>query len=511
MPSLPTWPGVYLEEIPSGVRTITGVATSITAFVGTTLRGSVDDPIRCDSWADFERSCGGLWSGSELGYAVAQYFGNGGGTAVISRVAANATTSTTSIAGTTGGSLSLSAASPGAWGDKLRVTVDHGGPEGSVSAVTDARTFHLTIDEIDRDVYAATGDYARSIIMSESFPNVSTEPDAPRQVASVLEAQSQLVRATSVPAARPDSVTATPLSGGSDSREPTPAQYTSAIARLSLADTVNLVSVPPPSRLGDTSEAVWTEADAWCREHRAMLLIDPPSGWTRAADAAALTGLSTLRSDNTVFFFPRIVAADPLQDNMARPFAPSGALAGVIATTDAERGVWKAPAGLEARLRGVVGFERQLTEADIGVVNQRGVNALRLITPGGPVVWGARTGRGADTMASDWKYVPVRRTALYIQESLARGTQWAVFEPNDTSLWSQLRLAIGSFMNGLYRAGAFAGEAESDAYRVVCDDSTTTQADIDRGIVNVLVGFAPLKPAEFVVLRFQQLAGQAAS
>lgn len=511
MPTVPTWPGVYIEELPSGVRTITGVATSITAFVGVTLRGSVDEPIRCDSYGDFERACGGLWSNSELTYAVSQFFGNGGGTAIISRVTAGATPATATIAGTTAGSFDLSAADPGAWSDNLRVTVDHGGPAGSVSAIADPRTFHLTIDEIDPDLFATTGDHDRSVVTRESFPNVSTDPDSPRNVESVLESQSQLARVTAVPDERPIETTNAAFAGGGDSGVPVAGDYTPAIDRLTRADTVNLVSIPPPSRLADTTLAVWTEAETWCREHRAMLLVDPPASWTTAADAAALTGLSALRSTNTVFYWPRIVAADPRQANLARPFAPSGAVAGVIATTDAERGVWKAPAGLAARFRGVVGFEHQLTEADIGVVNERGVNALRLMPPAGPIVWGARTGRGADTMASEWKYLPVRRTALFIEESLFRGTQWAVFEPNDDPLWSQMRLAVGSFMNGLFRAGAFAGESESDAYRVVCDSSTTTQADIDRGILNVLVAFAPLKPAEFVVLRFQQLAGQAAA
>ena len=194
---------------------------------------------------------------------------------------------------------------------------------------------------------------------------------------------------------------------------------------------------------------------------------------------------------------------------MPRPFAPSGALAGVMARTDSARGVWKAPAGLEATLRGVTGFEFELTHGDSEILNPRGVNALRNLVPTGPTVWGARTGRGADVMASEWKYIPVRRLALYIEESLFRGTKWAVFEGNDEPLWGQIRLAIGSFIYDLLRQGAFHGSTPREAYLVRCDSTTTTQADIDAGIVNILVGFAPLKPAEFVVLKFQQLAGQA--
>ena len=122
--------------------------------------------------------------------------------------------------------------------------------------------------------------------------------------------------------------------------------------------------------------------------------------------------------------------------------------------------------------------------------------------------WGARTLVGSDLMASQWKYVPVRRLALFIEESLFRGTQWVVFEPNDEPLWAQIRLNIGAFMQGLFREGAFQGSTPKDAYLVKCDSETTTQDDINKGIVNIVVGFAPLKPAEFVIIKIQQLAGQ---
>ena len=137
------------------------------------------------------------------------------------------------------------------------------------------------------------------------------------------------------------------------------------------------------------------------------------------------------------------------------------------------------------------------------------MNGLRTFATSGTVVWGARTLKGADQLASEWKYLPVRRTALFLEESLYRGTQWVVFEPNDEPLWSQIRLSVGAFMQDLFRKGAFAGTTPREAYFVRCDRTTTTQADVDRGVVNILVGFAPLKPAEFVVIQIQQLAGQA--
>jgi len=151
-----------------------------------------------------------------------------------------------------------------------------------------------------------------------------------------------------------------------------------------------------------------------------------------------------------------------------------------------------------------------LTDGEIGQLNPIAVNCLRALPATGRVVWGSRTGEGADRLASEWKYIPVRRTALFIEESLYRGTQWVVFEPNDEPLWAQIRLNVGTFMNNLFRQGAFQGQTPREAYFVKCDKETTTQADIDLGIINIHVGFAPLKPAEFVVIRLQQIAGQLA-
>ena len=206
-------------------------------------------------------------------------------------------------------------------------------------------------------------------------------------------------------------------------------------------------------------------------------------------------------------YFPRVRVADPLNQNRPRSLAPSGTMAGLYARTDGERGVWKAPAGTEVRLR-VQELDEVLTDPQNGVLNPLGVNCLRNFPVFGNISWGARTLDGADQIGSEWKYVPVRRLALFIEESLFRGTKWVVFEPNDEPLWSQIRLNVGAFMQRLFRQGAFQGQTARDAYLVKCDAETTTQADIDLGIVNILVGFAPLKPAEFVILRIQQLAGQ---
>jgi hypothetical protein len=163
---------------------------------------------------------------------------------------------------------------------------------------------------------------------------------------------------------------------------------------------------------------------------------------------------------------------------------------------------------MEASFSGVQEFTYTLTDGENGQLNPLGLNCLRSFPVAGNLVWGARTLVGADLLASEWKYLPVRRTALFLEESLYRGTQWVVFEPNDEPLWAQIRLNIGAFMQNLFRQGAFQGRSPREAYIVKCDRETTTQNDINLGIVNILVGFAPLKPAEFVVIRIQQMAGQ---
>lgn len=240
-----------------------------------------------------------------------------------------------------------------------------------------------------------------------------------------------------------------------------------------------------------------------------MLLVDAPSGWNNKdkAKQGIAAGVGTT-SKNSALFFPRLKQPNPLYDNQVEEFVPCGAVAGVFARTDTVSGVWKAPAGLDATLQGVPELGVPLTDAENGELNPLGINCLRSMPPAGRIIWGSRTLQGDDRLASEWKYIPVRRTALFIEESLYRGTQWVVFEPNDEPLWAQIRLNVGAFMHNLFRQGAFQGRTPREAYFVKCDSESTTQNDINNGIVNILVGFAPLKPAEFVIIKLQQMAGQ---
>jgi len=246
-----------------------------------------------------------------------------------------------------------------------------------------------------------------------------------------------------------------------------------------------------------------------CLDRRAFLLLDPPPD---VADvASAITWKTTtlaVHERNGAAFFPRLRLPDPLNAFKPRTFAPCGVVAGVYARTDAGRGVWKAPAGVDATLRGVQSLVYKLNDAENGALNILGLDCCSGFPIYGNVLWGARTLLGSNDEGSEWKYVPVRRLALFLEESLYRGTQWAVFEPNDEPLWAQIRLNVGAFMHDLFVKGAFQGASPRDAYFVKCDGESTTQNDIDNGIVNVVVGFAPLKPAEFVILKIQQIAGQ---
>ena len=518
MPVILTYPGIYIEEVPSGVRTITGVATSITAFVGSAPRGPVNEPTTINSFADYERMFGGLSLDSTMSYAVRGFYLNGGSQAVIVRLArlpdsgpdaSEAARLNLSALTSPPGALNLVAASVGAWGQNLSAVVDY-----DTKDKNDVSLFNLTIMEKG----GAT----------EKFLNVSVDPANARYLPRVLEQSSMLVRVNKgsadqfeISSVRPIEAVTTAV-GGDDGGPVTEAQFTgtgmnaakSGLYALEKVDLFNLLCIPPFSPTADVTPGLLTDAVAYCEKRRAMLLVDPPGNWTNKAIAkqevsnGPYPGLTGRVSNHAALFFPRLKQPNPLRDNQLEEFVPCGAVAGVFARTDAQRGVWKAPAGQDAVLAGVPQLSVPLTDDENGELNPVGINCLRAFPVIGRVVWGARTLEGADRLASEWKYIPVRRTALFIEESLYRGTQWVIFEPNDEPLWSQIRLNVGAFMQNLFRQGAFQGKTPREAYFVKCDKETTTQNDINLGIVNVVVGFAPLKPAEFVILKIQQIAGQ---
>lgn len=532
MPSALTYPGVYVEEISSGVRTITGVATSITAFVGRAARGPTNEPVTLNSYGDFERVFGGLEVDYPLSYAVRDFYGNGGSQAIIVRLEKNS-------AKAKNADVKLEAASPGIWANTMVYAVDSDGITEDVAArfgIAMGDLFNLTI-------YDNPG-----IGSVERFLNVSVKDAAgSRRLDRVLADESNLVRVQAKNDGTPDLLANHPDNSHSDENpaapEAVPAKFKkfsggtdsalltvdtdvlgdenkkTGMYALAKADLFNLLCIPPDTRGGDTLASVYQKAQTYCAKRRAMLIVDPPAAWGANKDTAAGTakdglsalGLNGIEARNAALYFPRVVQSDPNLGGQLDTFVPCGIVAGIMARTDTQRGVWKAPAGLDASVNGTAALQANLNDAENGMLNPLGINCLRVFPAAGRVVWGARTLRGADQLADEYKYVPVRRLALFIEESLYRGTQWAVFEPNDEPLWAQIRLNLGAFMQGLFRQGAFQGQTPRDAYFVKCDRETTTQADINLGIVNILVGFAPLKPAEFVVIKLQQMAGQIAT
>jgi uncharacterized protein len=299
---------------------------------------------------------------------------------------------------------------------------------------------------------------------------------------------------------------------GTESGAPGLATYQSAMGAVDReVDLFNLMILPRDAdHSADDVKELWGPASIFCQRRRAFLLMDPPDAWRSDKDATDLqTGVNSLRAgmvkDHSAIFFPRLIVRESGSEVAV---GPSGAVAGLMARIDSARGVWKAPAGTEADLRAVAGVEHPLSDAQNGVLNPRAVNAIRVF-PNGIVVWGARTMDGDNDFGSEYKYIPIRRLALMIEESLYRGLKWAVFEPNDDPLYAQIRLSVGAFMGDLFRKGAFEGATPRQAYFVKCDRETTTDNDRRLGVVNIWVGFAPLKPAEFIVIYLQQMAGQA--
>lgn len=292
---------------------------------------------------------------------------------------------------------------------------------------------------------------------------------------------------------------------GIDGGDPQAVDYDAAYNIIDKeVDLFNLMVLPPDAAV--PIEAIYPNASIFCRNRRAFLLMDPPTSWTSAQIAS--TGVNALRiglvKDHSAVFFPQVTISE---NGLNKNIGPAGAIAGLCARIDGTRGVWKAPAGTEADLRGIVGLKQRFSDGENGILNPRAVNTIRIF-PNGIVNWGARTMDGDNDFASEYKYIPIRRLALFIEESLYRGLKWVVFEPNDEPLYAQIRLNVGAFMHDLFRQGAFQGQKPRDAYFVKCDNETTTQNDRNLGIVNIVVGFAPLKPAEFVILYLQQMAGQ---
>lgn len=656
-----TYPGVYIQEVPSGVRTITAVATSICGFVDFFKEGPMNRAVEINGMTDFNRVFGGLHKDSEATYAIDQFFKNGGTKAYVVRVASGTpvASSVTIRSHPKQGVgqielIEVKAANEGEWGNTLRVRVSH----------TADGHFNLAVARYDGT------DADASLIQGEPpYLNLSVDPSAPRYFEKVVNNASALVRVKHLGSPPPtdrlpaasgtlgkeisldeagiaalhpndktfrvqvkdpsggdptavhtatldftnttapktakalraklehaiqtakdgDGATDPLLAGatveliegaagyrfliqpnrkakgfapwlvvdvspkpGSDANDElgfkgvgvseniqdyvvgstlteasqvagtagvdgelpdanalkgAPGEPPTGMYALSKVDLFNILCIPRAADLPDTEmDLLVGDALSFCEEQRAFLIIDIPKDKNTIQEIKDwIDDKASYRHKNAAVYFPRLKVADPFDEYRLRSFGASGTVAGIYSRTDTTRGVWKAPAGLDARLRGVSELDFKMTDPENGSINPIAVNAIRVFPIHGQVVWGARTLDGADVAASEWKYISVRRTALMIEESLYRGTHWVVFEPNDEPTWAKVRQNVGAFMMGLFRQGAFQGSTPQQAFYVKCDGETTTANDRNLGIVNIEVGFAPLKPAEFVVIKIQQI------
>ena len=526
MPVTPTFPGVYIDEVASAVHTITGVPTAVAAFVGSAPRGPTDTPVHITCFADYQRIFGGVQATSPLSYAVYQFYLNGGSEAEIVRVVHtgdptatnNAVTATVALKSGAAKTVTLAARGEGTWASPtaetaLRIRVDYdtsGGTNTYNLAVFDPTT--RVVVERFRNIVADANDPnsldralgGSALFTVASGVDVNLRPDAHAAVST----------AKPDPWADDEPTRWTAATGGQDGIAPIGTDYLGGtngqadkkgIYQLLKTDIFTIMCLP------GAPESLTTDAATLCQTRRAMLILDPPAAWSSVATAVsgmATPPLTLALGRNAAVYFPNVTIADPAAGGAPRTVPPCGTMAGVWARTDVQRGVWKAPAGTETSLNGVSSLTVPMSDLENGRLNPLGVNCLRSFPVVGPVAWGARTLAGADRLGDQWKYLPVRRLALFLEESLYRGTQWAVFEPNDEPLWAAIRLNVGAFMNTLFRQGAFQGATAREAYLVKCDRENNPQADIDRGILNIVVGFAPLKPAEFVIIHIEQLAGQ---
>jgi hypothetical protein len=513
MPVNPTYPGIYIEELPSSTRTITAAPTSIAVVVGythpfKTKTKNFNKAVRVFNFTEYEREFGGFYQcdvvTADVAYAVEQFFLNGGSDAYVVGLDPDLS----AAQGTLGG-IQFTALEP-----------------------TDLDTTHITVtisnvqssnpsDPPLNDIADITVVYGSSGLRAETFRQVTLDKNKPNFIEKRINGVSTLVKVAPPTQASypikfseppPTSLTLSTNSVLSVFKKEPFLKVFQPDHDLDKVPIFNLLLIP-----GVADNTIWTAALIFCERKQAFLILDPPKDACADTSSDSLNLMETLmlsdaivpKSTNGAIYFPYLKSTNPLTGNPIE-LPPSGFVAGIYARTDSNRGVWKAPAGLETVIMNTTGVvERgKMTDPRQGTLNIVGVNCLRAFPGIGTVVYGARTLVSSNPARQQWKYVPVRRIALFIEQTLLRNLGWVVFEPNDEPLWAAIRTSIQGFMLSLFTQGAFQGSTPSQAFQVKCDKSTTTQQDIDNGIVNIVVAFAPLKPAEFVIVKIAQLAGQ---
>ncbi|MDY7088333.1 MAG: phage tail sheath subtilisin-like domain-containing protein [Actinomycetota bacterium] len=619
-------PGVYIQEVASGVRPLEGVSTSTAAFLGVADSGPVDDVVMVTSFIEYQSIFGGFRRDGYLTHAALHFFANGGRRLYVARVASEAKTSSVKIGDRrepAGAAITVTATSPGLWGNDLDVTVadatlDEAGafrlsvsragapvesydelsvdPSSPTFAETVVNTrsslIRVAIDADADDAEAGTsksganpatslpagqrsltidvnGDGPRTVELGDSVgtaeeiataiqaavrtlnPLRSTTPATTFSAFTAVSADGQYVLTSGAPDLRSSvrvgnsadgnaagalrlgvtnggveavgSSVLRPAAGsyllgdgvvsgatlavtaGDDGSTLQDNDYLKAFARLDPVADVNILAVP-----GIGSKAVVDAGSGYCAQRADCFFIgDLPSTADTTQTAREFVSGLTVKNSFVAVYFPWLTMVDPLASSPDPvPVPPSGFVAGMYARTDARRGVWKAPAGTEANISGAVGLATTVTDAQQDTLNPLGLNAIRFFPSAGLVLWGARTLALSDP---EYRYIPVRRLAIFLERSIYNGIQWAVFEPNDEDLWASLRMNISAFMMTQFRAGAFQGDTPAKAFIVKCDAETNPPDQVNAGIVTAQVAFAPLRPAEFVVIRISQKTAESAA
>jgi hypothetical protein len=489
---------VQTAEQPGSIRVIARAATNIAAFVGRALKGPVNEPVPVRSFADYTRVFGGLWQPSTLSYAVDQFFENGGRCAIIVRVVNGARPPTLSLPCLTG-KLILRGVGAGSR-EFLRASVDYDGIDAK-----EQDRFNLVVQRV-----RTAG--SEQIEDQEIFRRLTVTPGADRFVADLL-LESRLVRVQGgVPAARPTrtpaaasgaSIGYTPCNPDGDDGGPITdydiigsAQLGTGLFALQAAPDINLLCIPPLTRETDVGLSTLLVAGRFCRERRAMLIVDPPSSW--ASSAAALDGMRhwPFRSEDAAMFFPRVVAFDRLRGRFEL-FAPCGVAAGIIARCDESAPVWSAAEGDAPVLRHGMRPAWNVNNSDRARLTTAGINLLQAVRIAPKFATSPRTLASGSAAVSDWRFLSARRLALFVLTSIERGTRWMLFERNVPATWNLARAQVEAFLDSLYAEGAFTARTGEASYFVVCDERINTLETMRAGKVNLAFGFAATKPGEY--------------
>jgi Bacteriophage tail sheath protein len=497
--------GVYVEEIGTGNKPIEGVATSTAGFLGVTERGPLA-PIFISNFGEYRRNYGDYLKDRYLAYGIEGFFQNGGERCFVARVISN-DPATKSASGKFDG-MEVTAIGPGKWGENVAVKISKAALDDGTPSTEDL--FRLTLiywptkpaaPVVDPSDPANSNDRKRiepSVL--EIYDNLVPAQSATNFYERQVNNSSVLVTVKLIAAGRPANKPLTFLSGANDGAVIDATDFVDALNRLEAIDEVAILCCPDENEFSEISNALTTQCET-LKDRLAILQAPNPA-------PSVDIHRPTVVSKYAAYYHPWLRIINPVTQ-LAMEIPPGGHVAGIYARSDAERGVHKAPAneiicGLYLDpLDPTAGMKVQVTKADQDVLNARGVNVLRYFTGRGNLVWGART----TTADPGWKYVNVRRLFIFVEESIKKATRWVIFQPNDESVWARVHKSVSAFLTRLWMDGMLQGMKPEEAYFVRCDRTTMTQADIDAGKLVLLIGMAPVKPAEFVIFRICHWTG----